>query len=69
MTDNRQDRLLEDITSDKRRQFQKSSSERTVSRGLLWLWCEDSSGTQEGECPLLEAIARGLVKGQQIGKI
>jgi hypothetical protein len=34
----------------------------------LLLWHGDSSGTQEGVCPPLEADTRGLVKGQTTKK-
>jgi hypothetical protein len=37
-------------------QFQKGSRvECTVNQELVWLWHGDSSGTQEGERPQLEA--------------
>jgi hypothetical protein len=59
---------LEYIISDKRRQFQKSSNECTVSLELLWRWHGDSSRTQEGDCPVLKACTRGLVKDSRLGK-
>lgn len=40
-------------------------SDCTVSQELLWLSRWDSSGTQKGVRPPLEASTRGLVKRQQ----
>jgi hypothetical protein len=38
---------LQDITSDKRGQFQKSSRvESTVNEEMLWMWHGDSLGAQ-----------------------
>jgi hypothetical protein len=42
--------------------------EFTVSQQLLWLWKGDSSRTQEGERPPLEAGTRGIVKSQHTNK-
>jgi hypothetical protein len=47
-------------------QLQKASTMEiqltTLSRKLLWMWHGDNSETQEGECPLLEAGTRGLMR-------
>jgi hypothetical protein len=40
----------------------QSSSECILSQVLLWLCDGDSSRTQEGECPPVEAGSRGLVR-------
>jgi hypothetical protein len=37
-------------------------NECTVNLVLLWLSHVNSSGTQKGECPPLEADTRGLVR-------
>jgi hypothetical protein len=34
----------------------------------MWLWQGESSGSEEGERLPLEAVTRGLVKGQQTEK-
>jgi hypothetical protein len=64
-------RWLEDITSDKWRQFQNSDrvSECTVDQELLWLWYRDSLGTQEGKCPLLETSIRGPVRKSRLERL
>jgi hypothetical protein len=54
---------LEDITGDKRRQFQKSTKAQcTLNQEMLWLLRGNSSGNQKRELPPLETSTRGLVK-------
>jgi hypothetical protein len=67
-------RLFEDVRSGgssrtaSEGQHDGVSIDYTLSQELLWMWHGDNSETQEGECPLLEAGTRGLIRRQETEK-